>query len=115
MATNLDDDPDDYTELDERIRAGVDAIDEVIRRENPPERVRQKLDELKERIAQRRRTCWLCAGLGGIAVHEKWSAVRQEIAANQAGYLPLWTAHEYPSEDAQQVWPCPACTRLEVA
>ena len=48
--------------------------------------------------------CWLCRGLGGIAIHLKWSAERGE------GKLPLWTAHEYPSDDPHPVEPCPACT-----
>ena len=48
-------------------------------------------------------TCWLCHGLGGIAIHLKWSAERGE------GKLPLWTAHEYPSDDPHPVEPCPAC------
>lgn len=45
--------------------------------------------------------CWLCDGLGGVALHEKWSAERGK---------PLWTAHEHPSADAHLTKPCPACS-----
>jgi hypothetical protein len=53
--------------------------------------------------------CWLCRGLGGIAIHLKWSAERGE------GKLPLWTAHEFPSGDPHPVEPCPACALSSLA
>lgn len=46
--------------------------------------------------------CWLCMGLGGIAIHIKWTEAR-------GGGKPLWTAHEYPSDDPHPTLPCPAC------
>jgi hypothetical protein len=46
--------------------------------------------------------CWLCMGLGGIAIHIKWTEAR-------GGGKPLWTAHEYPSDDPHPTLPCPVC------
>jgi hypothetical protein len=46
--------------------------------------------------------CWLCGGLGGIAIHITWTEAR-------GNGKPLWTAHEYPSDDAHPVEPCPVC------
>jgi hypothetical protein len=46
--------------------------------------------------------CWLCRGLGGVAVHLQWTAER-------GNGKPLWTAHEYPSDDPHPVEPCPVC------
>jgi len=43
--------------------------------------------------------CWLCLGLGGVALHEIWTARRGK---------PLFTAHE-PESDLHHVYPCPAC------
>jgi hypothetical protein len=43
--------------------------------------------------------CWLCRGLGGIAVHDRWS--------QQAG-TPLWVAHA-PRSATHPTYPCPAC------
>ena len=51
--------------------------------------------------------CWLCQDLGGIAIHIKWTQAR-------GGTKPLWTPHEYPSDDAHPVEPCPACAGREV-
>jgi NTP pyrophosphatase (non-canonical NTP hydrolase) len=48
--------------------------------------------------------CWLCQGLGGIAVHILWTERRGKI---------LWTAHEYPSDDDHETRPCPACRSLQ--
>lgn len=47
-----------------------------------------------------REDCNLCLGLGGIAPHLKWSEQRGK---------PLWTAHEYPSDDPHPTYPCPQC------
>ena len=46
--------------------------------------------------------CWLCRGLGGIAIHVQWTEQR-------GNGKPLWTAHEYPSDDPHPVEPCPVC------
>jgi hypothetical protein len=50
--------------------------------------------------------CWLCQGLGGIAIHNKWTEVRGR---------PLWTAHEIPTADDHPVWPCPVCAAVTTA
>lgn len=52
--------------------------------------------------------CWLCLGLGGIAVHNLWTERR-------GNGKPLWTAHGYPSADPHPVIPCPACDRKHLA
>jgi hypothetical protein len=44
--------------------------------------------------------CWLCGGLGGVALHLHWSEVRGK---------PLWTAHA-PTSTVHEVRPCPVCT-----
>lgn len=44
--------------------------------------------------------CWLCEGLGGVAVHLMWTERRG---------MTLLTPHEYPSDDDHKTWPCPAC------
>ena len=44
--------------------------------------------------------CWLCGGLGAIAIHNKWS--------EEAGKT-LWVAHR-PQSRTHPVRPCPVCT-----
>lgn len=43
--------------------------------------------------------CWLCEGLGGIAIHNHWSEQRGKT---------LWTAHK-PESDTHPVKRCPLC------
>jgi hypothetical protein len=45
--------------------------------------------------------CWLCLGLGGVALHHLWTARRG---------APLFTAHA-PTSESHEVWPCPACAQ----
>jgi hypothetical protein len=45
-------------------------------------------------------TCWLCLGMGGIAIHYLWSERRGK---------PLWTAHEYLTVDTHPIRPGPVC------
>jgi len=47
--------------------------------------------------------CWLCLGMGGIAIHYLWSERRGK---------PLWTAHEYLCADTHPIRPCPVCTSV---
>lgn len=44
-------------------------------------------------------TCWLCQGLGGLAIHNKATA--------QWGKT-LWVSHKLVS-DTHPVYPCPVC------
>ena len=55
---------------------------------------------------RRRGSCPLCLDLGGIAVHILWSEQRGK---------PLWTAHEYPSDDPHPTLPCPMCAGKRAA
>ena len=64
--------------------------------------VRRVTDALREAglLPSGRPPCWLCLGLGAIAIHGKWSA--------EAGKT-LWAAHR-PQSRTHPVRPCPVCT-----
>ena len=47
--------------------------------------------------------CWLCEGLGGVAIHYKWTEKRGKT---------LWTAHK-PSSRTHPVYTCPVCSTGE--